>query len=233
MKKGYIYSIQNTLFGSRDVIGFSNGKLYVKEIDRHLANKIIEENHYSHKFYNNSYIHLGVWIDNVMVGVLQYGHAMNPSSGSNIVKGTKNYQYIELNRMWLSDKAPRNSESMAISCSIKYIKNKYPLIKWIQSFADERCGCLGIVYQACSFDYYGEHLSTFWELDGKIYHNTVATAKKDKAGAKGYYEFKKNKDSGNINKLHFRQFRYIKFIDQRWKKKCLLEEKEYPKYYNQ
>ena len=63
----------------------------------------------------------------------------------------------------------RNSESMAISYSIKYIKGKLKTIKWIQSFADERCGGLGIVYQACSFRYYGEHTSSFWELDGE--HN--------------------------------------------------------------
>ena len=30
-----------------------------------------------------------------------------------------------------------------------------------------------------------------------------------------------------------RQFRYIKFIDMSWKKKCLLKEMPYPKYYNE
>lgn len=231
MKKGYIYSIQNTLFGSRDVIGFSNGKLYVKEIDRNTANDVIEKNHYSHKYYNLSYIHLGVYIDDKMVGVLQYGYAMNPASGGSVVKGTGNKQYLELNRMWLSDIAPRNSESMAISCSIKYIKNKYPIVKWIQSFADERCGGFGIVYQACSFDYYGEHIATFWELDGITYHNSIKTRAND--GLKGYELLNDPNNKGRVKKHDLRQFRYIKFIDQRWKKKCLLEEKEYPKHYNQ
>ena len=138
MKKGYIYSKQNTLFGSRDVIGFSNGRLYVKEIDRDLANDIIVKNHYSHKFTGHSYIHLGVYINSELVGCLQYGYAMNPSSGDSIVPGTGNKDYLELNRMWLSDKAPRNSESMAVSCSIKYIRGKYPNVEWIQSFADDR-----------------------------------------------------------------------------------------------
>jgi hypothetical protein len=27
----------------------------------------------------------------------------------------------------------------------------------LRHFADERCGGFGIVYQACSFGYYGEH----------------------------------------------------------------------------
>ena len=230
MKKGYIYSKQGTLFGSEEVIGFSNGRLYVKEIDRDLANEIIEKNHYSHKYYNLSYIHLGVYINNKIVGILQYGYAMNPASGKSVVKGTGNKQYLELNRMWLSDIAPRNSESMAISCSIKYIKSKYPVVKWIQSFADERCGGFGIVYQACSFSYYGEHTSSFWELDGETFHNSIKTSRI--AGPRGFDLLNDPSNADKIKKHDLRQFRYIKFIDQRWKKRCLLEEKDYPKHYN-
>ena len=39
-----------------------------------------------------------------------------------------------------------------------------------------------------------------------------------------------NKERATSEEL--RQFRYIKFIDKRWKKKCLLKEKPYLKYYN-
>ena len=53
--------------------------------------------------------------------------------------------------MWLSDDAPRNSESRAISYAVKYIRKACPSVVWIQSFADERCGGLGVVYQAANF----------------------------------------------------------------------------------
>jgi hypothetical protein len=43
-------------------------------------------------------------------------------------------------------------------------------------------------------------------------------------------ELQENKD--NAERLTLRQFRYIKFIDQRSKKDCLLKEYPYPKYYN-
>lgn len=33
-------------------------------------------------------------------------------------------------------------------------------------------------------------------------------------------------------KHELRQFRYIKFIDKSWKKRCVLKELPYPKYYN-
>lgn len=175
MKKGLIYSTQMQMFGEHDVIGYSNGRIYVKEIERDKANKIIIKNHYSHKVYNASFINLGVFINDKLVGVLQYGSAMNPASGASVVSGTHIENFLELNRMWLDDSAGNTSESQAISCSIRYIKHRYPKVKWIQSFADERCGCFGIVYQSCSFDYYGEHINIFWELDGEYYHNINMT----------------------------------------------------------
>lgn len=217
------------MFGKREVVGFGGESWHVKEIDRNLANKVIVKNHYSKKFYNASYIHLGVFIDGEMLGVLQYGYAMNPASCGSVVEGTRMDEYLELNRMWLDDKAPRNSESMAIGYSMRYIRSKFPKVKWIQSFADERCGGYGIVYQACSFKFYGEHIATFWELDGEVFHNSIKTS--EKAGPRGYrlLNAPENKDRVTFSKL--RQFRYIKFVDPRWEKKCLLKQMPYIKHY--
>ena len=134
--------------------------------------------------------------------------------------------------MWLSDDIEfKNPESQAISYSLRYIRGKFPKIKWIQSFADERCGGFGIVYQACSFDYYGEHTSSFWELDGETYHNSIMTS--EKAGPKGFKKLNDPKNKDRITHHTLRQFRYIKFLDQRWKSKCLLKKCEYPKHYEQ
>ena len=231
MNKGYIFSEQTSLWGDRDIIGYENGDLKILEIDKKIANETIKKNHYSKKVYNATYIHLGVFLNDKFVGVLQYGYAMNPASCGSVVQGTELDQYLELNRMWLHDDAPRNSESRSISASIKYIRGKYPKVKWIQSFADERCGGFGIVYQACSFNFYGEHISDFWELDGETFHNSIMTS--EKAGPRGFKLLNDPKNKDRVIKHSLRQFRYIKFIDQKWKKKCLLNEKEYPKHYNQ
>lgn len=230
MKKDLIYDNQQTLFGAREIIGFGSDEWHVKEIERKLANDLIVKNHYSKKFYNATYIHLGVFICGELLGVLQYGYAMNPASCGSVVEGTQMDEYLELNRMWLDDKAKRNSETMAISYSLRYIRSKFPKIKWIQSFADERCGCFGIVYQAASFSFYGEHTSSFWSLDGETFHNSIMTS--EKAGPRGYRLLNDPKNKDRVEKHTLRQFRYIKFIDKRWKKKCLLKEKPYLKYYN-
>ena len=232
-KKDYIFSNQLSMFGSREIIGFGEPDFYIKEMDKSVSNAMIIKNHYSHKVagFATTYIYLGVYIENRLLGTLQFGFSMNPASAKSIVKDTKLDQYLELNRMWLSDKAPRNSESMAISASIKFIKGKYPKVKWTQSFADERCGGFGIVYQACSFCFYGEHTSDFWELDGVVYHNIQMTVAEGTKRYKG--EAKKlQENKERAVKMTLRQFRYIKFLDERWKKKCLLKEKPYPKHYD-
>ena len=222
--KQYIYSSQSSLWGEPELLGFGSNEFYIKEIDRNLANDIIVQNHYSKKYFNNSYIHLGVFNTEDIIGVLQYGHLLNNDSIKNIVNGAQKGEAIELNRMWVKDNVGEYPESRAISYSLKYIRRKYPKIKWIQSFADERCGGFGIVYQACSFDYYGEHLSTFYTDGDKFYHNIQVTASRDKAGTQV-----QNKDA--LEQIKLRQFRYIKFLDQREKKKCLLKQQKYPKHY--
>ena len=226
--KEYIYSDQGSLWGQPEVIGFGEASFCVKEINRKEANKIIIENHYSKKVYSATYINLGVFIDGTLMGVLQYGYAMNPASCGSVVSDTDMDQYLELNRMWIDDGSGDYPESRAISCSVKYIKRKFPKIKWIQSFADERCGGFGIVYQACSFSYYGEHDSIFWELDGVVYHNSLMT--RNPKLSKAAEKLQKSKERAKASTL--RQFRYIKFIDGKWKKKCLFKEHPYPKHYD-
>lgn len=228
MKKDLIYSEQQTLWGDKDVIGFGSKDWHVKEIERDLAYEIIIKNHYSKKGDSIAHnkINLGVFIKGELLGVLQYGYAMNPASCGSVVEGTQMDEYLELNRMWLDDKAERNSESKALSYSFRYIRSRHKKIKWIQSFADERCGGLGIVYQASNFNYYGLHVSTFWEIDGEVYHNSILTNGKRKAKAKLENKLK------DAKKMELRQFRYLFFIDKRWEKKCLLKKEPYLKHYN-
>ncbi len=229
--KGYILSGQGSLFGHIEVIGFGLPHFNVKEIGRDLANKLIAENHYSGKFYNATYIHLGVHQEGDIKGVLQFGYAMNPASQESVVKNTGIKDYLELNRMWLHDDCPRNSESMAISFAIKFIKKKYPNIRWIQSFADERCGKNGIVYQAANFGYYGEHSATFWTLDNEVYHNSIKTS--EKAGPRGYKKLNSEYGLKNATKAELRQFRYLYFIHRSAEADCLLKRLEYPKHYEE
>jgi hypothetical protein len=224
--KKYILG-QMSIFGSDEVIGFGSDDFYIKEMPRNDANKIIMDNHYSKKFYTASTIHIAVVFNGDFIGVLQYGYAMNPASQGSVVSGTGIDEYLELNRMWFIDGAPKNSKSRAISYSIKYIKRKYPKIKWIQSFADERCKKFGIVYQSANFLYFGGHSSVFWEIENEFYHNSLMTRNPKLAPSAKFVQ--DNKESAK--KHIFKQFRYIFFIKKRFKKDCLLKQEPYPKHY--
>lgn len=225
MAKGFILSAQDSLFGQPDVIGFGDDSFFVREIDRDRANAIIKANHYSGKFYSATYIHLGLFIDGEIYGVLQFGYAMNPASMGGVVEGTEIDEYLELNRMWLDDFAPHCSESRALSYAIKFIRRKYPKIKWIQSFADERCGKFGAVYQASGFRYFGEHQAVFWELDGVVYHNSLMT--RDPNLSKSAAVLQDGK--GRAVSSSLRQFRYLYFMQPRFAKGVKLREQPFPK----
>lgn len=197
------------------VVGYGSRELRVETIPCWLARAIVVTKHYSHRFVNNSYLHLGVFSDRDLVGVLQFGYALNPNGGRRVVLDTGNREYMELNRMWLHDCMPRNSESRAISYSLKAIKLLHPTVQWVQSFADERCGRSGVVYQASNFDYIGSHETKFYELDGEWYHEITMNAIK-RGGKRGEF-LRANKERAVVHK--FNQYRYIRFLNKRAKKR--------------
>lgn len=221
--RGYLYATEPD--GRRRIVGFGDAEFQVREIPRSEAVGIILRHHYSHRIVNNSYVHLGVFHHGCLLGALQYGYAMNPSSGKNVVSATGNRDYLELNRMWLSDSIPRNGESMAISFSLKFIKAVYPAVQWVQSFADERCGRWGVVYQACSFLYCGQHHTTFYELDGDWYHKILATS----VGRQGDRSKHLRANLHRATRHVFRQFRYVFFLRPAARKRLLLPVLPYPK----
>lgn len=197
----------------------------MREIPRDQANDIVMANHYSGRVYSGTTIHLGLIVTGELVGVLQFGYAMNPASQQGVVRGTPITGYLELNRMWIDDSCGRNTESRALSYAIKFIRRERPDVEWIQSFADERCGLFGTVYQAAGFDYLGEHMGAFWELDGETYHKSLADRTAG-AGRRGAY-LRANISRARLLKL--RQFRYIRFLKKGARKRLVLTIQPYPK----
>lgn len=212
------------LMGATGPQGFGCAALFVAQIPSALARQMIRGHHYSHSVVNNSYLHLGVYREGAFEGVLQWGYALRAAGAGRVVEGTVQGQYLELNRMWISDDAPRNTESRAISYALKYIRRACPGVAWVQSFADERCKGLGVVYQVCSFLYLGAHLSHFYVLDGEVYHKLNATAR-GRGGRAAY--LRANIDRAQV--VQWRQFRYLRFLKTDWRQRLRLPVLPYPK----
>lgn len=126
-------------------------QLLIKPIVPSVANKFVKLHHYSKKVVPNSNIHFGVFSENKLSGVMQFGSPINKKGTINLVKDTKWYGMLELNRMVFLNNLPKNSESRTIAICMKLIKKHYPKIEWIVSFADgTQCGD-GTIYRASGF----------------------------------------------------------------------------------
>ena len=125
--------------------------LIVKPISSADARAAVKKYHYSGKVVNNSQLHLGAFLGGRLEGVMSFGPSMDKRKIQGLVRDTAWNGFIELNRMAFSDRLPRNSESRALSVAFRMIKQHYPHIEWVVSFADgAQCGD-GTIYRASGF----------------------------------------------------------------------------------
>lgn len=115
------------------------------------ANAFVRQHHYSGKVDTRSQLHLGVFWDGRLEGVMQFGPSIDKNKSVGLVKDTRWNGFIELNRLAFTDRLPRNSESRAISVAMKLLRKKAPHIEWCLSYADgTQCGD-GTIYRASGF----------------------------------------------------------------------------------
>jgi hypothetical protein len=179
--------------------------LFVAPIKASDANALVKRIHYSGKVVPNSQLHLGVFLNNKLEGVMQFGASINKKGTINVVKDTAWNGFIELNRMAFSDKLPRNSESRAMAIAFKLIKKNYPHIEWIVSFADgTQCGD-GTIYRAAGFVLTDIRVSEALRknpITGEVMHVIQA------------HHLKMSKEFRTWEALQGYQLRYIYFINK-------------------
>lgn len=197
---------------------FNGDFLYFMQCRREEARKMIEDNHYSHKFIKGfGKINIGVYSEGRLVGVASYGNVLD-------FNNVYNRDIIELNRMWVSDELGKNAESILISVSLKMLKRLKPELKFVQSFSDSRLGC-GIMYQSANFKYYGYKESEFVRCsDGSTYHRLSL---EKIVNLEEHFEMVNKILDGEDKTFIVRSYRYIYTLDKNYVYDG--EEQEYPK----
>lgn len=212
-------------------------ELVMRVMPSSVANPFIKVHHYSGKVVSNSKLHFGVFLDGELHGVMSYGPSLDKSKLIGLVADTGWNEFLELNRMAFDSYLPRNSESRAISMSIRLIRRYAPQIKWIVSFADA-CSCGdGTIYRASNFVLTGikENVNLAVLPDGtRVHKMTLASnptvPRKELGGLSffdvtgGTYNFKKYLDYVGATPIPGYQLRYVYFIDPACRKHLTVPE---------
>lgn len=137
--------------------------LHFKEITKQVATRLVIEHHYLHRKCPISWA-WGIEVGGKLLGVLTIGKPCSWSATCGLVgeslkqmkedPGARSKDVYELNRLWLHDCLPRNSESQFIGWVLRALKKLKPSIILL-SYADGAFGHVGIVYKATGWTYTG------------------------------------------------------------------------------
>lgn len=136
-----------------DLLGYCNGyscpskQIEIISCEKGQADTIIKKHHYSHKVTKNSFLSFLVLYKGKVSGALQLGYGIRPK-----IKGDYSCDETrEFDRMWLSDDMPKYSETIVISLLHHFLKEVYPNIKYLISYADTSVGMTGTIYKAANY----------------------------------------------------------------------------------
>lgn len=146
------------LFSDADMWGFLtsshpsaniDGSMYaVAPLHPARAAEVVVAEHYLHRKPGISYA-FGLYCSGDLVGVVTFG---TPASRQLQLSACRTAPelVIELNRLWVHDDMPRNSESWFVSRALRMLPPRI-----VVSYADTSYGHVGYIYRALSFKYAG------------------------------------------------------------------------------
>lgn len=144
------------------IADINSKKLYIAFCSYKAARMACFKWHYSKSISSSKHIMFGVWEYGRFIGAVIYGRGAN----KNLLKPYKLEitEGCELTRVALDKHL--NPVSRIVSTSLNLLKKYEPELKLVISFADERQGHLGKIYQAMNWIYAGKLKST-----DEYYHN--------------------------------------------------------------
>jgi hypothetical protein len=164
--------------------------LEISPINSVNADAFIKKFHYSGKTAACSQLHFGVFYQGSLEGCLQFGAPIDKAKVINLVKDTAWNGFLELNRMALSPRLPKNSESRALAVCMRLLRRHAPHVEWVLSYADgTQCGD-GTIYRAAGFVLTGIKKNTsMWRMpSGEVVADISFSGGNKPGGKKGVKE---------------------------------------------
>ena len=185
-------------------------QLFFRTIRSDNANRVFEKFHYAHRAVPISESFGAYKMDSMrtLVGAISFGKPASPSLCDGACGTENSHRIYELNRLWMNDECPKNSESRFIGWSLRQIKRLHP--DWILvSYADTEQNHKGTIYRATGWVYTGlsEERGFDWDCgDGKHSRHSVI-------GGEGYFKVKRSRkhrffyffDKTDIKLLKYKQ----------------------------
>lgn len=120
----------------------------VAPIPAKLAAALVVQYHYLHRRPPISYAY-GLIVNGTVRGVVTYGIPASRHLQMSACPGDPD-QVLELNRLWVHDSEPANTESWFVSRSLRLLPARI-----VVSYADTKQGHVGYIYRALNFRYAG------------------------------------------------------------------------------
>ena len=200
---------------------------------------MVKTYHYSNILPRLNKHFIGFYLEDKLVGVVTLGWGTRPlHTIRKLFPSLESKDYYEIGRMCMTEDMPRNSESQMLSQLIRYIKNTYPEIKVLFTWADGMVGKPGYVYQAANFLYADYIWTDMYLKDGiKIHPRQTRQFFSKGENDKRLSARPTLEQMNQLGIIHYKgkQFKYVYFTcDKRTKrdlmKECLVElNKNYPK----
>ena len=216
-------------------------KIIIREISKKIGKEMIVKHHYSHKWTMCRYA-LGIFyeMDNdhwffdekeeKLIGVAIYGYPVGRLATTSISEELKSEEVLELTRLFIFDEYGKNTESISLSKTFKWVQENTD-IKALISYSDPEQRHLGIIYQATNWIYQGNsirHMGNYGialEEDGKFMHSRTVSAT---YGSHNVEHLKKKIGHTFWRKEEPEKHRYIYFLCSKKDKKKMMKSLKHP-----
>jgi len=187
------------------------------------ARRFVAAHHYNKVMPRLTKLCVGGYSHGELVAVATFGYGVRPvHTLRGLFPSLSVPEYLEIGRLCVDDRMPRNTESHFMSLAFRMVKRTFPHVKVIYSWADGIVGKPGYVYQASNF-YYGGFIWTEMYLSDtgtRVHPRTMQGI--STGGRNGKH---KTRDFATTTSMGFRkywglQFRYALPIchKQEWKR---------------